>query len=313
MPSPSSDFGRLAAIARSQDGLITAAQARAEGVSRGRLQGASQRGELERIHTQVYRFAAASPERRQLIRAATLQVPNSWASHESALALGGIDRIPAVVALTVGPRRASSLPGVRIHRFGDLHPDHTREVDGVPTTTIERAVIDVAAVFRPTRLEHLIDVVTIEQRLTTIGAISRTLIQVNRKGRLGLATLQNLLGERRPNGPVERSRLERRFDALLAGTSLTDPLHEFPLPSLAPAAGLVDRAWPEAKLIVEIDGRSWHSRERDMRRDRERDREAMRMGWLTVRFLDEEIAHAPDVVVADVEAIHHRRVTELAA
>lgn len=71
-----------------------------------------------------------------------------------------------------------------------------------------------------------------------------------------------------------------------------------------PIEGLVDRAWPEVHLILEIDGRRWHARERDMARDRRRDRQAAAVGWQTLRVLGEEIRDIPDDVRAEVVAAY---------
>ena len=57
--------------------------------------------------------------------------------------------------------------------------------------------------------------------------------------------------------------------------------------------GCVDFGWPEARLIVEADGRRWHTRIADLRRDRERDNQAARAGWQTLRFLHESIDGRP--------------------
>jgi very-short-patch-repair endonuclease len=94
---------------------------------------------------------------------------------------------------------------------------------------------------------------------------------------------------------------------MLDRSPLPRPLHEHPLPTDRTYRGFVDRCWTEALLILEIDGRAWHSRERDMARDRARDREAARHGWQTLRILDEEVdAHSNDVVDDIVTTYTHR-------
>ena len=63
---------------------------------------------------------------------------------------------------------------------------------------------------------------------------------------------------------------------------------------------------PIAASILEADGRRWGTRVADLRRDHERDAEAARVGWLTLRFLYEQITHDPDgvsAVVADVRRV----------
>lgn len=229
------------------------------------------------------------------------------ASHESALHLAGVDRVPFELAVTVAPGVRAHQPGVRVHRFGDLRAEHRRHVDGVPTTTIERAMIDVVSVVSPARAGWLLDRLTIVERRTTPARIARTLRQVNRRGRVGIGTLSALLADRSPGAPVPRSHLEGRVDHLVERSGLPTPLREHPLPSAGPPTECVDRAWPEVRLILEIDGRMWHAREADMARDRRRDRQAAAQGWLTLRVLDEEVEQLPAEVIDELVAAYLMR------
>jgi hypothetical protein len=147
--------------------------------------------------------------------------------------------------------------------------------------------------------------------MTSVGALHRVLRQVNRRGRRGVGRIAEVLERRRPGDPTPRSHLERLADRLLAGSGLPTPLHEHPLPGAAPGTGLVDRAWPDALLILEVDGRPWHAREAAMARDRARDRTAAGAGWLTLRVLDEEVVGVPELVRSDVVATYRTRVHQL--
>jgi very-short-patch-repair endonuclease len=79
-----------------------------------------------------------------------------------------------------------------------------------------------------------------------------------------------------------------------------------PLPGRGAIEGVVDGGYPDARLVIEADGRRWHSRVRDMRSDYARVAEAARVGWQTLRFLYEQIIGNPDevcAVVRDVRAV----------
>jgi Protein of unknown function (DUF559) len=219
--------------------------------------------------------------------------------------------MPFAVVMSVPAGSSHRHDGIRVHRVRDLIADHLAVVDGIPTTTLERAIVDVTCVFQPARLAHLIDVETMHTRRTSIGAIGRTLRQVNRRGRFGIGRLGPLLDARRPAEPTPRSRLERRVDDLLARSTLPRALAEHPLPGDRGTQRWVDRAWPEAKLILEIDGRTWHAREHAMAKDRARDRAAARAGWLTIRVLDDEVTSCPDAVLDDVITAFAVRVAQL--
>jgi very-short-patch-repair endonuclease len=88
------------------------------------------------------------------------------------------------------------------------------------------------------------------------------------------------------------------------------PSAEYPLPT-DDLEGLVDRAWEDVRMILEIDGRAWHAREAAMARDRARDRAAAAGGWLTLRVLDSEVAQDPAGVLRDLEAAYRSRVALL--
>ncbi len=306
-------MGQLSGLALPHDGVFTRADAAAIGVDRRRLNRAVTAGVLRQVHPQVFQFVAAPRTPRSAVRAAVWQVRGSHASHESALLLRGVERIPFSLAVTVPFGGNHDHHGIRVHRAADLLEAHLDVVDGIATTTLERAVVDVATVFGPSRLDALIDHVTITRRMTSVGAISRTLRQVNRRGRIHIARLAPLLDARRPGEPAPRSRLERTVDELLAPSTLPRPSAEYPLPTSGRFQGFVDRAWPDAMLIVEVDGRSWHAREASMARDRARDREAGRHGWHTLRVLDEEVSACATDVLADITATHAVRLRQLRA
>ncbi|HKY13547.1 MAG TPA: type IV toxin-antitoxin system AbiEi family antitoxin domain-containing protein [Microthrixaceae bacterium] len=298
----------LADVAARQAGVFSLAQAENAGVSRPRVRRAAQRGVLVQVGGRVYRVAGSPASHRAALWTAHLQLgEDSLLSHESALDLNGVDRVPAGIALTIGPSGRREHPGTRVHRLGDLLPEHRLLVEGLPTTTLARAVVDVTSIYSLGRLAYVLDQITVVERRVTLGEIARTLRQVNRRGRQHIARLGMLLDERSPGEATPRSRLERRCDDLLATGPLPRPEREHPLPSSRGMPGLVDRCWPTAKLLLEIDGRRWHARERDMARDRARDREAARLGWLTVRVLDEEVGDCPGSVMEDLVEIYRER------
>lgn len=306
-------------VAASQSGIVTRVQAVALGVSHRQLRIAEQAGIVRRVHPSVIWIGSEPPPRLARVHAAVLAVgTGAVASHESSLYVHGVDHVPFEVAVSAARTARTDLVGVRLHRVGDLHPRHLTVVDGLPTTTVERALIDVASVFSEVRTRWLVDHLTITARRTSIGRIARTLRDVNRRGRQGIGMFTTILDARRPQGPTPRSLLERAADELLALTSLPVPEREYPLPGLLSAdrggvREFVDRAWPDVRLILEVDGRRWHARERDMAKDRRRDRQAAAAGWQTLRVLDEEIRDVPDEVVRDVVDAHADRVATVRA
>lgn len=303
----SNSLAQLIRMAAPTAGAFSASQAAEVGVSRKQLRDAARDGILQRVHPSVFWVGSGEVPRSARIHAAVLAVGHGAVpSHESAMFLQGVRHVEFAVAVSAEGTAQHILDGVRVHRVADLLPEHTVRVDGILMTTVERALVDLAGIVSRVHLEWLLDHVTVTTRRTSIGKVARVVRQSNRRGRRRIGDLTSLLDERAPKGGRERSLLERSVDDLLAASGLPSPTSEYPLPELLRHVGgrpeFVDRAWPDLKLILEIDGRSWHARERDMARDRRRDRQAAAAGWQTLRVLDEEIRDLADDVAADLVA-----------
>ena len=61
---------------------------------------------------------------------------------------------------------------------------------------------------------------------------------------------------------------------------------------------IIDFAFPEARLAVEVDGSAWHSSPRQRSRDGLRTHRLKLDGWTVVRFHADLVVRSPDVVVA---------------
>ena len=142
----------LLPLAEENDGLVTAAQARALGIKDSVLTRLAQRGKLERVARGVYRIPhfpgdSLSQCREAILWARASHGPEQVAlSHETALGVYGISDVnPAHVHLTVPKHarlRRQNPKWVVIHR-GDLPPSDVTMHEGLPVTTVARSVMDV--------------------------------------------------------------------------------------------------------------------------------------------------------------------------
>jgi hypothetical protein len=129
-----------------------------------------------------------------------------------------------------------------------------------------------------------------------------------------LAKFESVLAERMPGYGTEQSALERSLTQVLESVGLPPGIAQFPLPARpGDSSGLVDRAWPEIRWIVEVDGRRWHARHQNMQLDRARDRSAQALGWLTTRVTYEDLVVAPQPTGSDLVQIYRRRSAEVAS
>jgi len=296
---------QLLQLATRQGGCLTIGQARASGLDARRLRVLEARGLLLRKTPQVYAVPGADPWRRD-VWAAVLQHPGAVASHESAGRLLGLPAMPQRVVVTVPigakPRR---IDGIRIHQGGPVPTAQLSAIDGLACTNVERTLCDLGSVFSRTRLGFVLDDVLAARR-TTLAKVGALAAERRRSGRRGVGTIAGLLDER-VGEPVPRSRLEAMLDAVLTKAGLAGARAEYPLPTDGSMRGFVDRALVEAFLIVEADGRRWHTRIADFSRDRSRDRKAATRGWLTVRISWEELVADPEGVAADLRELYAQR------
>lgn len=63
---------------------------------------------------------------------------------------------------------------------------------------------------------------------------------------------------------------------------------------------IVDGIFPTQRLIVEADGKQFHSSPEDVQRDLKRDAEFGRYGWKVIRFTEDEINYSIDQVIATI-------------
>jgi hypothetical protein len=171
----------------------------------------------------------------------------------------------------------------------------TERIDGLPVASVERVLCDVARLCGPAKLGALVEEARVAER-TSVVRLRREFLRLARSGRNGITTMRGVLDKYEDGPTPPRSELERRLDAIL-DTLPVKAKHEAPLPGREWSNDRVDRLFDlPRRLIVEGDGRRWHTRVKDFARDRQRDRDALRHGYPTVRYAYEELTDDPSSV-----------------
>jgi hypothetical protein len=73
----------------------------------------------------------------------------------------------------------------------------------------------------------------------------------------------------------------------------------------------LDRAWPEVKIAVELDGARYHTSADDRRRDLARDTALAALGWVVLRFTYAEVLRDPEGVRAKILHVYRTRLAQL--
>jgi very-short-patch-repair endonuclease len=92
--------------------------------------------------------------------------------------------------------------------------------------------------------------------------------------------------------------LEELFLALCRDHDLPQPLVNQEVESFE-----VDFVWPDAHLIVEVDGWTSHGRRSSFERDRLRDAALQVAGWRVVRFTWKRLVREPAAVASQLSAL----------
>jgi Transcriptional regulator, AbiEi antitoxin len=298
----------LASLLASQYGLATRTQSRKLGLGDGELRRLVRTGRWVRVAPSVYSVANHRDSWVRRLWAAHLHAgPGSLVSHESAGRLHGYQEVPAgLVTLIAGPVYRRPLDGVRLRVVTDLDPAHVTEWNGLPVTTPLRTVVDLASTLHIATLRLLVEHAVTDRRLSLaqLGAFHADL---RRQGKNGVARLGQVLDDLGPGDGLPRSELERLLDRVIELSGVPSPVHEYPLPGRGAVSGFVDRCWPEARLIVEGDGRKWHTRRQQALRDATRSLEAQAVGYETTPLLWEHLANDPQTTAVLLRTVHDRR------
>ncbi|MCB0829202.1 MAG: type IV toxin-antitoxin system AbiEi family antitoxin domain-containing protein [Solirubrobacterales bacterium] len=295
---------RIAAIARRQQELITGRQLAALGLRPSTVRSRVAVGRLFRIRRGIFSITAPPFTERQLWLGAVLACgPEATLSHEPSAALQGfLSRSPSGPEVTVPDGRARSRAGIVVHR-SRIDPRDRRRVHGVPCTSADRTLIDLA----PSRDLRELEVLLVAAE--SLGLLKRSRLAElvsERTGRPGIRRLAALLEEQ---PAIARSWAEVHFlpVCFLAGIPHPSLNHPVTVPGRSRPL-VVDFAWPEVAMAVELDSQRFHGDWASAVRDRERDQTLALAGWLCHRFVRSAIEADPVATADRLRALHSMRI-----
>ncbi len=285
---------RIAKLADRQHGVVARWQLLALGLSVRAIEPRIESGLLVRVYRGVYLVARTVLSPRGHLIAAVLSCgPCAVLSHRSALVLHGLLQSGTKIEVTVRGTGRVQRGKLRIHTSSFDAEDLTI-VDGIPVTSVARALLDGAAALNDDQILRAVEQ-SERLRLFDLRAVER--VMARRAAVPGTRRLRRVLAAYREPAPT-RSELERLFLKLLKRAGIPLPLVN------TIVAGLeVDFYWPDAQLVVELDGRAYHSSPRAFETDRIRDARLLRAGIRVLRITYERLRTDPQGVVDDLTAL----------
>lgn len=265
--------------------------------------GVSRRASRLRIQTREWRpFAgmlACGPvpdHDRALAWAAFLAAgPESVVSGPLAMRLWGMEchRSDPMVIIPVGRHtpvhvgRTLRVPCAREHRTN---------VDGLPITVPDRALVDTLMRLRFRDAARVLDR-SLQLRYTDAGRLRWWCAQMRR--RHGVVQLRFLAERARDRtwSQAERKAVRLLQRAGIQGFTVNHEVHDVNGVLVA----VIDIAFPEQRVAIEIDGFAFHSAPQEFQRDRTRQNLLVRHGWRKVlRFTWDDLTARPQYVINEI-------------
>lgn len=274
---------RLARVASTQHGVVSAQQLRAADIDRGCVQRRIVAGTMCRVLPRVYAVgpsAVVLSDEGYRMAAVLHGGQTSALSHEAAAARHEIwSRGPREVHVsTTTFRLPVAAPWLVLHRSTTLRGDEIELVERIPVTTVLRTCLDLGQVLSPEQIANVIHEATF-RRVLVVDELAVLLDQ--HPCRRGTAAVRQAVRLHRAGSVGTRSRTEDRLLERMKREGIVEPIVNTRGATGIPALE-VDFAWPEHRLVVEVDG-SGHLRPGDIRIDGERDRVLGIAGWRVVR------------------------------
>ncbi|KAF0969598.1 MULTISPECIES: type IV toxin-antitoxin system AbiEi family antitoxin domain-containing protein [Gordonia] len=278
----------LRTLALSHDGVVTIDEAREHGLSNGAVGRRVKSGEWVREAHGIYRLADHPVTSRTRTRIATQSVSRDAVLSGLAAAWwhGVATKRPAVVTVT-GPKswKGATVKGRKVIRrtldSADVVDHKGLRVTALPLSVLEGAV------------EGNMDVLdrAVQREKVTVDALVETFQRRRkRKGAAEMAKMLVLVGS------GARSAAERLAVDAFEQHGITGWIANHP------AAGyVIDFAFTEKKVAVEIDGMAYHRDAEVFRSDRARRNALITAGWTVLNFTWADLLERPGYVAAQVE------------
>jgi hypothetical protein len=267
-------------------GVVTRSELLGAGVSPGAIRGRLRKGALWREYPGIYRVGHRAPSAEAKYLAAVRACGEGAVL--SGVAAGWLWRLRKgePPAAEVTSARRSRLEGLATRCCRSLKPHERTELRGIPVTTVQRTLIDLAGVLGEDDLARACH---------EAEALYRARPSDIRPNAPGAAKLRRVL---EGDAAVTLSGLERGFLRLLRDAGL-------PLPETNRRIDgrYVDCRWPDRRLTVELDSYRFHNSRHSWRQDHQRERKARERGDDHRRYIWEDVFADSESTAAELRGL----------
>lgn len=257
-------------------------------------------GRWRRVDRGVYLVAGAPFDwtTRQLA-AVLASGPGATASHLAAARIWNVPGFGTVAPEVSIPRgRRVRRGSLRVHQSSDLDRCEVVTRDGIPVTSMERTMLDIARSVGHRRLLRSIEAGRRAGHLTWASLIAMLSAHA-RRGRPGVRKLRATILANADRDEITDTDMELLVLGLLAEAGLPTPVVKHRVLDGDRFVAEVDLAYPGLKIALECDG-SVHLDPEVREKDLKRQNDLVLLGWTLLRFSFERVRARPDAVVAEV-------------
>lgn len=283
-------------LARRQHGAFSDRQARAAGATNRMIRRRLATGRWLELDHFVYALPSHPGTWLRQCVAATLAITGATVSHTSAAALHELVGFrKGTVHVVVPPRSRHQMRLATVHESS--WPRSTL-VGGIPTVAMTDVFFQLAGSVGELRLRTAFeDAVVAHPQL--LPAMFERYVDLAFSRLQGIGIIRSLLDEHDEGCEPPSSELERLLGRLLNRIDGLPPwTRQALLPGWDRGEARVDVLIEEWRLIIEADGRRWHTRVADFERDRWRDNVATTHGYDVLRFTHHQLTSRSEDTLA---------------
>jgi very-short-patch-repair endonuclease len=273
--------------------VFNIAQVRDAGYDRTAVHYRINAGIWTRLDDSVYSLGSAPRTWRQNLWAALLSRDRAALTHWSACRLSEISDTPDHHPSLLVPRGSNTRSSLaRIYESDQFDDIATTNIDGLTVTTMPETILVLARDVQAYLLTRVFDQALVSGKLD-LKSMSTTIDREFGRRTPGTPLLRRLTSSRMPGAPSRSSTyLERLLEVILHDPRMPRWTREYEF-SLDGVPARVDFYVPAAHVVIEADGRNWHTRWKNFESDRRRDNALAARGIQVLRFTYEMLTSEP--------------------